>query len=121
MPNMFNPQADRVAARRRPNAPRMRNRRHFFWLFFPLIFAALAGLVMLLWNAILPAVTPARPLTYWQAAGLLLLCRILFSGPGKFFSRSPRRFKNPWKTMSPEDRMKFKEEWRKRRSKGFKD
>ncbi len=94
----------------------MHHRRRFFWLF--VLFAALAGVVMLLWNAILPAITPARPLTYWQAAGLLLLCRILFGGlggsSGRFFSRPPRRFGNPWKTMSPEERRKFKEEWKKR-------
>ena len=35
---------------------------------------------MALWNAILPEVVDAKPLSYWQALGLLLLSRILFGG-----------------------------------------
>ena len=42
-----------------------------------LIALALGYLVMQLWNAILPGVTGVKCLTYWQAVGLLLLCRIL--------------------------------------------
>ncbi len=43
--------------------------------------AALAGVVMLLWNAVMPAVLAgARVMDYWQALGLLVLCRILFGG-----------------------------------------
>jgi hypothetical protein len=37
-------------------------------------------LVMLLWNAILPGVAGVRPVTYWQAVGLLVLVRILVGG-----------------------------------------
>lgn len=33
--------------------------------------------VMRLWNSILPEVLHAQPLRYWQAVGLLILCRIL--------------------------------------------
>ena len=33
--------------------------------------------VMLLWNAVLPNICSARPLSYWQAVGLLVLCRLL--------------------------------------------
>src|SRR5947209_6252570 len=42
--------------------------------------AAFTGIVMLLWNSILPAVLHAGMITFWQAAGLLLLARILFGG-----------------------------------------
>lgn len=41
--------------------------------------------VMLLWNGVLPHVTAARTISYWQAVGLLVLSRILvggFSGAG---------------------------------------
>ena len=38
--------------------------------------------VMLIWNAILPSLMAVGSLTYLQAAGLLLLCRILFGGLG---------------------------------------
>ena len=86
----------------------------------PLLFGVLALVVMLLWNAILPDVLQTRPLTYWQALGLLLLCRILFGGlpfrnrsGGPRFGRGPA-IKEKWMTMSEEERAKFKEEWRKR-------
>jgi len=43
--------------------------------------AALGGMVMLLWNAVMPNVlTGARTIDYLQALGLLMLSRILFGG-----------------------------------------
>jgi hypothetical protein len=95
---------------------------------FPVIAAAavfIFGLVvMLLWNAILPAVFKVGAITYWQAVGLLVLCRILFGGfrggPGGFrggrphFGWSPFS-KGKWMNMSEEERAKFKEEWERRR------
>jgi hypothetical protein len=41
---------------------------------------AFTALVMVLWNAILPAVLHTSMITFWQAAGILLLSRILFGG-----------------------------------------
>lgn len=42
-------------------------------------FGAVAGaVVMLLWNAIIPSVIGWGALSYLQAVGLLLLCRVLF-------------------------------------------
>ena len=41
---------------------------------------AFSGLVMLLWNSILPTVLHVGMITFWQAAGLLLLARMLFGG-----------------------------------------
>ncbi len=98
----------------------MKRRRYFFLLVIPLLFGALALVVMLLWNAILPAVLHVEAITYWQAAGLLLLCRILFGGFGFGGRRGRRHFGGPpqarekWMNMSEEERIKFKEEWRKR-------
>jgi hypothetical protein len=40
---------------------------------------------MRLWNALLPELFGWRQVTFWQALGLLVLCRILFGGHG--FSR----------------------------------
>jgi hypothetical protein len=88
---------------------------------FPLIgiaFVLCGGLaVMLLWNAILPSVIPAiGTLTFLQAIGLLILCRILFGGfrgrPGGFRGGPP--WKNKFKNMTEEERAKFKDEWRQR-------
>lgn len=92
-----------------------------WYIFFPLMFvAAVLGLglaVMYLWNSILPVVTPLGALTYWQAVGLLILCRILFGGFGKGGGwKGGRRehMKQKFMSMNPEEREKFKEEWRNR-------
>lgn len=96
------------------------------FVLFPLFaFAALllGGLVvMLLWNAILPKVTTAGALSYWQAVGLLLLSRILFGNwggkPGGRPSRKhlarKRAWREKWMNMSEEERAQFKEKWRQR-------
>lgn len=111
----------------------MRHKRFFFFLLFPLVFSALAGVVMMLWNAILPEVAEVRRLTFWQALGLLILCRILF---GNFGGRRRRGWRRPpwasssqagaspwsgaasmrerWMNMSQEEKARFKEEWKKR-------
>ena len=99
----------------------MKHRRYFFLLFIPVLLAVLGGVVMVLWNAILPDVFGWRRVTYGQALGLLVLCRLLFGG----FHFGPRRFGPPhggppphvrekWMRMSEEERARFKETWRKR-------
>ena len=99
-----------------------RRRRFFFFPLIPIAAALLFGLiVMLLWNAILPQVTNAPPLGYWQAVGLLVLCRILFGnfrgrpqfGPGREWRGGPP-WRSKWMNMSDEEKAKFREEWRKR-------
>ena len=45
--------------------------------------------VMLLWNWLLPLLFGWHLITFWQALGLLALCRILFGGiSGRGFHRS---------------------------------
>jgi len=44
--------------------------------------AAFSVAVTLLWNAVMPDIFGLNVLNYWQAAGLLLLARILFGGLG---------------------------------------
>lgn len=47
------------------------------------VFAWIGGeLEMHLWNWLLPTLFGWRLLTFWQALGLLALCRILFGGFG---------------------------------------
>lgn len=90
------------------------------FLIFPLValaFVLAAGFaVMSLWNAILPAVIPAvGVLTYKQAVGLLILCRLLFGG---FKGRGGYRGGPPWRQkmmgMSEAEREKFKNAWEER-------
>ncbi len=95
------------------------------FIFFPLVaiaFVLMAGfVVMLLWNNILPAViTSVGTLTYIQAIGLFVLCRILFGGFRGRGGYGGRGYKSmpPWKekmlNMSEEEREKIKTEWRER-------
>ena len=61
----------------------MRHKAKF--ILWPMLFlvaiAALSAVVMLLWNAIVPALFTSVPaINYLQALGLLVLCRILFGG-----------------------------------------
>lgn len=50
---------------------------------FLAVCAAASAVVMLLWNWIVPAVIGWGVLTFWQALGLILLCKLLFGGMGK--------------------------------------
>nr|WKN37372.1 hypothetical protein K4G66_01450 [Tunicatimonas sp. TK19036] len=97
--------------------PRKRYRGFFFLLFIPLLLGALAAVVMGLWNAILPEVLGAKPVTYWQAAGLLILSRILLGGFRMGGGGRPpwqQRRRGRWSNLSEEERSRLKEEWRKR-------
>jgi hypothetical protein len=71
--------------------------------------AALSAVVMLLWNWLTPAVFGWRVITFWQAAGLLVLSRILFGrfgGPGRRMHWR-RRMRERWEQMTPEQREQF--------------
>lgn len=48
---------------------------------------------MLLWNALIPSIFNGPELTFWQAAGLILLAKIFLSGfgPGRHKSSSSHR------------------------------
>jgi hypothetical protein len=77
-----------------------------------LLFSFLGGeLVLHLWNWLLPALFGWRQITFWQALGILALCRILFGGFGRHASgRSNfrRRMSERWEQMTPEEREKFR-------------
>lgn len=80
----------------------------------------LGWVVMLLWNAVLSPVLHVQTLNYWQGVGLLVLCRILFTGfRGGGFRGKPGwgggpSWRQKWMNMSEEERAKFREEWDKR-------
>jgi len=73
-----------------------------------LVFMAIGGeVVMLLWNWLLPELFGWRQVTFWQALGLLALCRILFGGfglNGGGSHRSRHRRDEHWGLMSPAER-----------------
>jgi hypothetical protein len=74
-------------------------------------FAFIGGeVVMRLWNWLLPPLFGWRALGFWQALGLLALCRILFGGLGGHGPgpRRGRRWGRGCRNMSPEEREKFR-------------
>lgn len=71
-------------------------------------------IVMGLWNWIIPPVTGWRPITYWQALGLLILSKILFGGFRGYGSHWRKRMVKRWAEMTPEEREKFREAMRSR-------
>ena len=115
-------------------------RRRGFWItraiFIPVAIAAgvfiFGSILMLLWNALLPAVLGVHTITFWQALGILILSKILFGGfsgghghhrhhgyrngwHGKWMHMSPEERHNwhdKWTNMTPEEREKMKAEWR---------
>jgi hypothetical protein len=82
------------------------------------LFVFIGGEIVLhLWNWLLPPLFGWRMIGFWQALGILVLCRILFGGHG--FRGGPRRdwgwrrrWSERWEKMTPEEREKMRERWR---------
>ena len=78
-----------------------------------LLFIAIGGeIVRQLWNWLLPTLFGWRQITFWQAVGILALCRVLFGGFGRHgFYRSSfrRRMAERWEAMTPEERERFRQ------------
>ncbi|WP_199269809.1 hypothetical protein [Mucilaginibacter lacusdianchii] len=90
------------------------------FIFIPLIAAAVLAIasliVMQLWNNILPDVLHVSSITFWQAMGIFVLCKVLFGfgRGGRFGGGAPwgrGRMAEKFKNMSPEERAKFKEQF----------
>src|SRR5712691_12497920 len=88
------------------------------------IFSWIGGeVVMLLWNWLAPTLFGLRLITFWQALGLLALCRILFGGfglggghrnsrrrmDGRIRERVRERIAERWEQMTPEERERFQQ------------
>ncbi len=88
----------------------------FMAIVFVGVAAALSGVVMFLWNAILPETVGVKPLNFWKAAGLLLLAKILFgglgSGRGHRSNGKKHHWKNKWMAMNPDERQEAKARWK---------
>ncbi len=86
-----------------------------------LLFIAIGGeVVKQLWNWLLPPLFDWRQITFWQALGLLALCRILFGGFGlhgssrsgirrRMTERMTERMAERWEHMTPEERERFRQ------------
>jgi hypothetical protein len=91
-----------------------------------LLFIVIGGtVVQLLWNWLLPDLFGWRQITFWQALGLLALCRILFGGFGRhggsrssvrrrIADRMADRVAERLEHMTPEERDRFRQRIRER-------
>lgn len=105
------------------NSSFSRRPRGRFLFFIPVVLAvgaALSAAVMLLWNNLMPELFSLKKISFWQALGLLALCRILFGNfggkgrPGGGRLHKGQQLREKWSGMSDEERQTFREEWRKR-------
>ena len=81
------------------------------------IAAGFSAAVMLLWNWLMPAVFGLIVISYWQALGLLVLCRILFGSFGGHHTilgammhgglHGRHHLRKKWRQMTPEQRKEF--------------
>ena len=94
-----------------------------------LLFMTIGGwAVELLWNWLLPPLFGWRQITFWQALGLLALCRILFGGFGRgggysgvrrrtadrIADRVADRMTERWAGMTSDERERFRQRVRER-------
>jgi hypothetical protein len=77
------------------------------------IFIVIGGEVVLhLWNWLLPVLFGWPQITFWQAIGLLALCRILFGGLGMRGCHRHgfrKRMDERWEQMTPEERERIRQ------------
>ena len=89
-------------------------------LFIIVACVAFSAIVMGLWNAILVEVLGVKAISFVQALGILVLSKILFGGfrgGGGWGAHRRGRWmemQEKMATMTPEEREKFKAEWRNR-------
>jgi hypothetical protein len=101
----------------------MRKKWKWIWL-APLASLAFLGFIALggeivrqLWNWLLPPLFGWHQITFWQALGMLVLCRILFGGWGSHGSHGPnwrRRVADRHAQMTPEERERLRQGMRER-------
>jgi hypothetical protein len=79
------------------------------------LFVFISGeIVLRLWNWLLPQIFGWRQITFWQAVGILMLCRILFGRFGRrgYYRSNFRRRMERWKRRTPEERERFRQAMR---------
>ncbi len=85
---------------------------------------ALGFAVMGLWNWLVPSLFGGKAIGFWQAAGLLVLARILvggFHGGPSRHGHWRHRMMERWEQMTPEERERFREGLRSRCGHGHRD
>jgi hypothetical protein len=82
-------------------------------VFIVVLAGAVVGLVIEgLWNWLMPSLFGLHQVTFWQALGLLVFCKLLFGGFHRHSSHRrcwKRGVKERLENMAPEEREKFRE------------
>ena len=86
------------------------------WIYFVappaaiLLFFVCGEIIMHLWNWLVPPLTGWRSVTFWQALGLWLLCRLLFGswGSGSQGKRNSKKQYENTAGLSAEEREKLR-------------
>jgi hypothetical protein len=82
-----------------------------FFLVAPIFILVTGGIVFYLWNWLVPGLFGLKAITFWQAFGLLVLCRMLFGGFGmggpKHRGDWGHRMRERFQRMTPEQRDAF--------------
>jgi len=103
------------------------------FIFMPILAAAILSLVsfvvMQLWNNLLPAILHVGIITFWQAMGIFILCKILFGfgkgghrwGGGGGAPWMRRKMEQKFNNMTPEEKERFKQKMSERMCGGFGD
>ena len=86
--------------------------RFFMPIGFLAVAAGFSAAVMLLWNWLIPVIFGLPAICFWQAVGLLVLCRILFGGFGWKYHFGKKhhhhnQIREKWLKMTPEERKEF--------------
>ena len=90
----------------------------FIPLFLVVVLALLGGLVMWLWNWLMPVIFGLPALTFWQAVGLVVLCRLLVGNIGfgghhhhphghGHCGSGNNKLRECWSNMTPEERQQI--------------
>jgi hypothetical protein len=85
----------------------------FHALFGAGVIAGFGYVVMRLWNWLMPAIAGWSVIGFWQAVGLLVLCRLLFGGWGGHWmkghhgKRHRNAIREKWMEMSNDERRAF--------------
>jgi hypothetical protein len=76
-----------------------------------IVFAGFGQAVLHLWNWLMPDLFGLRPITFWQAVGLMGLSWILFRAGflgGRPYRTHGQRMRGRWDQMTPEQREKLR-------------
>ena len=109
----------------------MKSKFRFLFVLVPVAFITLGAVITMgLWNWLLPSLFGLATITFWQAAGIIVLARILFgwkgfhrhgwSGHGHFAyaghchphaTHHKEWMHRRWENLSPEQKEKIKQRW----------